>query len=270
MIHEEFLTEAKTPADAVERLRGIIAFLRSEEGCHWDRAQTHDSLRVCLVEEAYEVNDAIEKGDYDNLEEELGDVLLQVIFHGDLGAAEGRFDLTSIANRECEKMIRRHPHVFSNIKAYSIDTALEKWENVKKKENSDTITGSMQKIPKSLPALRKSYKIQAKAAGVGFDWDHVRDAFAKVEEETCELLEVYQDGDWEKVREEVGDLLFAVVNVARFLEVDPEDALNFTSQKFIRRFRHIEESAGKQLEEMTLAEMDRLWEEAKANEIKSL
>ncbi len=226
-MYEEFYVEGKTPAEAVERLRRIIEFLRSEDGCPWDKVQTHESLKVCMVEEAYEVNEAVDNLDWDNLEEELGDVLLQVVFHGSLGVSEGRFDLQSIANRECEKMLRRHPHVFSNNKVDTIDRALEKWENVKKNENTSSQTSSMKKIPKSLPALRRSYKIQAKAADVGFDWDHVSEAFKKVDEETRELLEAYQGNDLHEIQEELGDLLFAVVNVARFLRVDPEDALNF-------------------------------------------
>lgn len=265
-MYEEFYVEGKTPAEAVERLRRIIEFLRSEDGCPWDKVQTHESLKVCMVEEAYEVNEAVDNLDWDNLEEELGDVLLQVVFHGSLGVSEGRFDLQSIANRECEKMLRRHPHVFSNNKVDTIDRALEKWENVKKNENTSSQTSSMKKIPKSLPALRRSYKIQAKAADVGFDWDHVSEAFKKVDEETRELLEAYQGNDLHEIQEELGDLLFAVVNVARFLRVDPEDALNFTSHKFIRRFGFIEDQAtkeGRSLEEMTLSEMDKLWEEAK-------
>lgn len=269
MKYEELYQEGRTPAEAVDRLRRIIALLRGEGGCPWDQAQTHETLKVCMVEEAYEVNESIENQDWDNLEEELGDVLLQVVFHGDLGKAEGRFDLMSIANRECEKMIRRHPHVFSNFQVDTIDRALEKWENVKKKENNLTQTGSMNKIPKSLPALRRSFKVQAKAADVGFDWDHVKEAFRKVDEETRELMEAYDAGDPLHIQEEVGDLLFAVVNVARFLKVDPEDALNFTSHKFIRRFGYIEDQArrsGRLLENMTLADMDKLWEEAKSLE----
>lgn len=265
-MYEELYQEGKTAGEAIERLCRIIELLRSNEGCPWDRAQTHDSLKACLIEEAYEVTEAIDRKDWDNLEEELGDVLLQVVFHGDLGNSEARFDLKSITNRECEKMIRRHPHVFSNFKAATIDRALEKWENMKKKESLDTRTVSMMKIPRSLPALRRSYKIQAKAADVGFDWDDIKDAIEKVFEETRELLEIYQSEDLTRIKEEIGDLLFAVVNVARFLRVDPEDALNFTSQKFISRFGFIEEhvtSAGRKMEDMTLAEMDKLWEEAK-------
>lgn len=264
----KFYEEGNTAEEAVRRLIDIIELLRSEEGCPWDKAQTHKSIRSCLLEEAYETADAIDKEDMDNLEEELGDVLLQVVFHASLGSQEKRFDMRSIANRECEKMLRRHPHVFLNKNTESIDKALEKWENVKRKERETaTHTDSLRNVPNALPALTRSYKIQKKAAEVGFDWDDVSDAFSKVKEETNELLEIYQGNDQTRIMEEVGDLLFAVVNVARFLGVNPEEALNFTSSKFIDRFAYIEDSArhqGKRLEDMNLEEMDKLWEQAKA------
>lgn len=259
--------EGETPEEAIKRLAEIIRLLRSEEGCPWDKAQTHESIKTCLIEEAYEVAEAIENGDMDNLEEELGDVLLQVVFHGDLGNNSGSFDLRSIANRECEKMIRRHPHVFLNKNSETIDKALEKWENVKSKERGTvTYTEAMSNIPRTLPALIRSYKIQKKAAEVGFDWDHVDGAFSKVLEETHELLEIYQGSDESSIKEEIGDLLFAIVNVARFLGVNPEDALDLTSKKFINRFAFIEEASktrGQSLEEMSLEEMDKLWNQAK-------
>lgn len=266
----ELYRAGKTPEEAVERLLRIIRRLRGEGGCPWDREQTHESLKVCLIEEAYEVNEAIDNNDFDNLEEELGDVLLQVVFHALLGEENGKFDLKSIANRESDKMISRHPHVFSNITKETIDTVLEKWENMKRKERKGTWTDELEHIPKSLPALRRSRKIQAKAAEVGFDWDRVEEAFGKVREETDELLEAASQMDRHRIHEELGDLLFAVVNVSRFLNVDPEDALNFTSQKFIRRFGFIEESAReteRRLEDMALKDMDELWEEAKKREV---
>ena len=269
MNYEDLYQEGKTAEEAVARLSNIIGTLRGEGGCPWDQAQTHESLKICLIEEAYEVTEAIDKEDWDNLEEELGDVLLQVIFHGHLGKEMEKFDLKSIANRESDKMIARHPHVFSNNSIETIDTVLEKWENMKRKERKGTWTDSLEHIPKSLPALRRSYKVQAKAAEVGFDWDRVDEAFAKIREETAELLTANSQRDRQKIHEELGDLLFAVVNVARFLDVDPEDALNFTSHKFIRRFGFIEKTAlerGGSLEDMTLAEMDQLWEEAKTLE----
>ncbi|MDD3168308.1 MAG: nucleoside triphosphate pyrophosphohydrolase [Eubacteriales bacterium] len=266
--YAKYYEEGKTAEEAIGRLIDIIALLRSEEGCPWDKAQTHQSIRSCLLEEAYEVADAIDNEDFDNLEEELGDVLLQVVFHAGLGSEEQKFDLRSIANKECEKMIRRHPHVFLNKNLESIDKALEKWENVKRKERGTaTYTDSMMNVPNALPALIRSYKIQRKAAEVGFDWDDVSEAFSKVKEETCELLEIYRGNDEASIKEEVGDLLFAVVNVARFLGVNPEEALNFTSSKFIDRFGYIENTAklqGKRLEDMSLEEMDKLWELAKA------
>ena len=268
-MYEELYMEGKTAAEAVERLNRIIELLRGDKGCPWDREQTHESLKVCLVDETYEVIEAIDKNDWDNLEEELGDLLLQVVFHGQIGQETKNFDLKSIANRECDKMISRHPHVFLRNSIETIDTVLEKWENMKRKEKRLTWTEAMEEIPKSLPALRRSYKLQAKAAEVGFDWDRVAEAMDKITEETQELFESYKDGNQAQIREELGDLLFAVVNTARFLGMDPEDALNFTSQKFIRRFGFIEETAGnrgKRLEDMTLAEMDKLWEEAKRQE----
>jgi tetrapyrrole methylase family protein/MazG family protein len=265
--YAKYYEEGKTAEEAVKRLADIIALLRSEEGCPWDKEQTHKSIRSCLIEEAYEAADAIDCEDFDHMEDELGDVLLQVIFHANLGNEAGIFDLCSIANRECEKMIRRHPHVFLNKNSESIDKVLEKWENVKRKEReTSTHTDSMLNVPKALPALIRSYKIQKKAAEVGFDWDDVSEAFSKVKEETSELLEIYQGNDKTSIMEEVGDLLFAVVNVARFLGVNPEEALNFTSSKFIDRFGFIEETAklqGKRLEAMSLEEMDKLWEQAK-------
>lgn len=265
--YAKYYKEGKTAEEAVKRLIDIIALLRSEEGCPWDKVQTHESIKSCLIEEAYEVAEAIDNEDMDNLEEELGDVLLQVVFHSDLGNEKDKFDLRSIANRECEKMLRRHPHVFLNKNSETIDKALEKWENVKRKERGTvTHTESMINVPKALPALIRSYKIQKEAANVGFDWEDVSDAFLKVKEETCELLEIYQGCDKTKIKEEIGDLLFAVVNVARFLGVNPEEALNFTSSKFISRFGFIEKSAKLQerlLEEMSLEEMDKLWDEAK-------
>ena len=266
--YAKYYQEGKTTEEAIKRLQDIITLLRSEDGCAWDKAQTHKSIRACLLEEAYEVAEAIDKEDMDNLEEELGDILLQVVFHADLAKENQNFDLRSIANRECEKMLRRHPHVFLNKKSESIDKALEKWENMKRNERgASTHTESLMNVPSALPALIRSYKIQKKAAEVGFDWDDVSEAFSKVKEETYELLEIYQGDDETSIMEEVGDLLFAVVNVARFLGVNPEEALNFTSSKFIDRFGYIEETAklqGKTLETMSLEEMDKLWEEAKS------
>lgn len=276
-MYEEYYTQAETPEEAVKRLREVIHILRGENGCPWDREQTHETLKRCLVEETYEVIDAIDKNDTDNLEEELGDVLLQVVMHSEIGEEAGKFSLKTVANRVADKMIRRHPHVFAeksvkneNKAVESIDNVLERWENVKRNEHgAKTQTDSMLSVPKALPALLRSDKIQKKAADVGFDWDTTEEAFAKVKEESAELLEICNGCDKDHIKEEVGDLLFAVVNVARFLHVDPEEALNFTADKFIRRFSYIESTAheqGRVLPDMSLEEMDELWEKAKSNE----
>lgn len=245
----------------------ILKQLRGENGCPWDKAQTHESLKPCLIEETYEVIDAIEKKDQSALKEELGDLLLQIVFHTNLAEEQGCFDMGDVIQAVCDKMIYRHPHVFSNAEANSVGDVLVTWEEMKKKEKkNETYTQNMKHIPKELPALMKSYKVQKKAANVGFDWDNIQGAFDKIKEETEELIEIYDHQDMDKKIEEVGDLLFAVVNAARFLKIDPEDALNKTISKFINRFNYIEEASigqKREISEMTLEEMDALWEEAK-------
>jgi len=262
---EKLSKESITEEEAFSRLRDIVRVLRKE--CPWDKAQTHQSLKSCLLEEAYEVVDAINNNDDENLEEELGDLLLQVIFHGVLAEEANSFDLLGVINRECEKMIRRHPHVFFKEKIDTIDKVLDKWENVKRKERGNSShTERLMEVPKALPALLRSYKLQAKAAQAGFDWEEVAAAFLKLEEELLELKVAMSQDDQDAMTEELGDLLFSVVNVARFLKVNPEEALNSTSVKFIRRFSEIErkaEASGKNLEEMSLEEMDELWDGAK-------
>ena len=276
-MYEELFATAKTDIEAFERLQKVIEVLRAPGGCPWDRAQTHESLTRGMVEEAYEVVEAIENHDRENLIEELGDVLLQVVMHAQIAAEEKDFTLCDICNKEAEKMIRRHPHVFgpkpenpNESTGLSVDNVLDLWENIKEVEKTETSsTASMQKIPRHLPALLRSEKVQKKAARVGFDWDDVSGAFEKLDEETAELKEAYAQGDQTHIREELGDLLFAITNISRFLGIDPEDALNATSNKFITRFAHVESAAkakGRRLEDMTLAEMDILWEEAKKQE----
>lgn len=262
----------RDPEEAFKRLSRIISILRKE--CPWDRKQTHDSLRSCMIEEAYEAVDAIDRKDAANLEEELGDVLLQVIFHANLAEEEKLFDMTSVINGECEKMIRRHPHVFlketSNNDIKSIDKVLEKWENIKAEEKKTTsVTKVLADVPLALPALTRAAKIQKKAADVGFDWDDVTGALDKIREETSELVEAAESRDLSHITEELGDLLFSVVNVSRFLKTDPEEALKQSTEKFIRRFAYIEDSAltcGRRVEDMSLEELDKLWEEAKGAE----
>lgn len=274
---EELYKKGETAGEAAERLMELIRALRSENGCPWDRVQTHESLRRDMIEEAYEAVDAVDRGNLVDLEEELGDVVLQVALHSGIAEELGEFSFASVMNRVTDKMISRHPHVFNvseekndSNAVFSVDNVLEKWENTKRKEHGEnTTTQSMQKIPKNFPALIRAEKVQKKAAKVGFDWDDVEGAFQKIGEEAGELLEAYRNGDQVNMQEEIGDLLFAVVNAARFLNVDPEEALNFTSDKFIRRFGYVEEQAikaGTRPENMTLAEMDKLWDDAKRME----
>ena len=267
-LHEKYgdiYNEKNTVEEALNRLIYVLSILRKE--CEWDKIQTHESLRICMIEEAYEVCDAIDNENMNNLEEELGDVLLQVIFHSALAEECSKFNLVTVMNRVCSKMIHRHPHVFLKESVKGIDKAIEKWENVKGKEQRDMSYGQrLVAIPKALPALIRSYKVQAKAAEAGFDWDDVSGAFQKVKEETIELEQICCDDDKGKISEELVDFLFSVVNVSRFLKVNPEQALNEASEKFVKRFVCMEEEAkerGKTLEGMTLQEMDELWEVVK-------
>lgn len=268
--YEHLIESATNSEEAITRLKDIIAILRVE--CPWDKKQTHETLRSCMIEEAYEVVEAININNDENLEEELGDVILQVVFHSNLAEESGKFNLTDVINKECEKMIRRHPHVFldknANNGVNSIDKVLEKWENIKAAEKKETsATGRMDSVPKALPALTRATKIQKRAAEVGFDWDDISGALNKIKEETDEVIEASKENSAaDHVAEELGDLLFSVVNAARFLKVDPEEALNSATRKFIRRFSYVEQQSlacGKQLENMSLEEMDELWDEAK-------
>lgn len=269
--HEHLFKKAESPEEGLRRLIDIIKILRSPGGCPWDAAQNHKTVRNCIIEEAYEVAEAIDKEDMDNLCEELGDVLMQVIFHGNIMEENGINGITDIENRVCDKMINRHPHVFLEDKEetseQTIDKVYEKWENIKREEHSgETLTENIRRVPDALPALIKSYKVQKKVARVGFDWNSISGPLDKLKEETEELNEALGNGDKRHIKEELGDLLFTVVNIARFLEIDPEEALNATTEKFINRFDYIEKSAiskGQSLESMSLNDMDLLWEEAK-------
>ncbi|CDF59091.1 nucleoside triphosphate pyrophosphohydrolase [Thermobrachium celere] len=248
-------------------LLDIMEKLRSDEGCPWDREQTHESLKRYLIEEAYEVVDAIDKDDMDELCEELGDVLLQIVFHSQIAREFGEFNIYDVINGICDKMIKRHPHVFGNIEVDSVKEVLDNWQEIKKKEKRiESYFEEMQRIPKSMPSLLRSYKIQEKAKEVGFDWDNVSKAIKKIEEEYKEVLEAVNIGDNNLIEEEIGDLMFAVVNVARFCNINPEMALTKTIEKFIKRFEYIEKTAvslGKNLKDMSLSEMDELWNQSK-------
>ncbi|WP_415342222.1 nucleoside triphosphate pyrophosphohydrolase [Clostridium perfringens] len=271
----DYLTSIYIPKDLGNKkdfqdLLDIIETLRNPGGCPWDREQTHESLKSALLEECYEVIDAIENEDEDALIEELGDVLLQVVFHASIGKEDGYFDIMDVIGGISNKMINRHPHVFGNEEANTSEQVLVNWDEIKKEEKGiKTLTEEMQNIAKSLPATTRAYKVQKKAKKVGFDWDDVNCAIDKVKEELNEIKEVYNCEDKSIIEGEVGDLLFACINVARFLEVDGELALDKTIKKFINRFSYIENEAiknNKNLKDMTLEEMDKLWEEAKTSE----
>ena len=271
----DYLTSIYIPKDLGNKkdfqdLLDIIETLRNPGGCPWDREQTHESLKSALLEECYEVIDAIENEDEDALIEELGDVLLQVVFHASIGKEDGYFDIMDVIGGISNKMINRHPHVFVNEEANTSEQVLVNWDEIKKEEKGiKTLTEEMQNIAKSLPAITRAYKVQKKAKKVGFDWDDVNCAMDKVKEELNEIKEVYNCEDKSIIEGEVGDLLFACINVARFLEVDGELALDKTIKKFISRFSYIENEAiknNKNLKDMTLEEMDKLWEEAKTSE----
>ncbi|MCG8498972.1 MAG: nucleoside triphosphate pyrophosphohydrolase [Firmicutes bacterium] len=252
-----------------EDLLEIMEILRSEKGCPWDREQTHESMKRYLIEETYEALEALDSGDKRKFADELGDLLLQVVFHAQIGKEEGTFTIEDVISLICQKMIERHTHVFGQAHADTADQVLDNWEEIKKKEKRlESHTQVLKDVSSYLPALMRSYKVQGKAAKVGFDWDNVDGAMEKVHEEINELKEVYKSKNMEKMQEEIGDLLFAVVNVARFLKVQPELALTQTIEKFINRFEYIEENGSKynkKMEEMTVEEMDRLWNEAKTH-----
>jgi tetrapyrrole methylase family protein/MazG family protein len=252
----------------------IMHKLRAENGCPWDRKQTHRSLRTYLIEESYEVIQAIDDENDDDLCEELGDVLLQVVFHSEIADERGVFDIADVIEGIVEKMIRRHPHVFSDVEAKDSEAVLRNWERIKQREHAEgedeeAKISILHNVAGAMPALMRAVKVQAKASRVGFDWPDVEGALSKVNEELAELEEARRRKDVNAVEEEVGDVLFALVNVARFLKVDPEIALGKAVDKFIARFQYIEnevERSNRHLEEMTLEEMDMLWEESKERE----
>lgn len=265
----------------IQRLLRIMARLRGPGGCPWDKEQTHLSLRPYLVEETYEALEAIESGDTARMVEELGDVLLQVVFHSQIGAEEGRFTFDDVARAVADKMVRRHPHVFGDATAADSAAVLRQWERIKQEEAQsppDTDGSAAQApqqqappslldgIPVHLPALVRAEKIQSRAARVGFQWPDVEGAIEKVREEAREVARAREANDPARLHEEWGDLLFALVNVARYLDLDSEAALRDATNKFRDRFQYVERRAhamGRSLDDMTLEEMDALWDEAK-------
>ncbi|WP_130870242.1 nucleoside triphosphate pyrophosphohydrolase [Intestinimonas massiliensis (ex Afouda et al. 2020)] len=247
----------------VKDLEEIVRILRAPGGCPWDAEQTHQSIRRNFLEEAYEAVEAIDEENPEHLKEELGDVLLQVVFHALMEQEAGRFDLDGVADGVCKKLIYRHPHVFGNVSVSGTGEVLSNWEELKRKEKGQaTNTDALEAVARSLPALWRAEKVQKKAKKAGFDWPDVSGALDKLSEELEELKTAVAQGT--NVAEELGDLLFSAVNVSRFLKVDCEDALNQATDKFIDRFRKVEEQAGdRPMTEMTLDQLDQLWERAK-------
>lgn len=252
----------------IKELLDIMTRLRSKDGCLWDQEQTHSSLRPYILEEAYELVEAITSKEPARIRDEVGDVLLQVVFHATIANEEGTFTFEDVVAGLCEKLIRRHPHVFSTDSVTSVSDVLQKWETIKQKEASHKERRSLlDGIPKSLPALLRAEKVQKKAAKVGFEWDQVEGAWEKVEEELMELKQCLKDP--EKAEEELGDVLFALVNVSRYLNITSECALNRATEKFMTRFAFVEEEArrlGLDLFSLPLASMDALWDQAKLKE----
>ena len=251
----------------IDDLIAILKRLREPDGCPWDRVQTHQSIKKSMIEETYEAIDALDFGDDKAFANELGDVLLQVVFHSELADERGAFNFDDVVKEVCVKLITRHSHVFGDDKADNEAEALDNWEKNKKKEKQiASYTGVLSDVPKYLPALMRAEKVQKKAKKVGFDWPDMSGALDKLCEELVEFQEALDEKDPDHIEEEFGDLLFAAVNAARFAGVDPEKALHRSCVKFINRFRYLEDAAraeGRDLETMTLEEMDALYEEAK-------
>lgn len=246
----------------LERLVDIVAVLRSESGCQWDREQTHKSLRPNMLEEAYEAVDAIDDNDIPNLQEELGDVLLQVVLHSQIAKDDGDFDIEDVAKELADKLIHRHPHVFGNQKVNSTDEILNNWDKLKKEEKTDR-KSVLDGISKSQSALMSAQKISKRVVKIGFEWDSVDSLKDCIKSEYKEFEEAVLSGDKDKMEDEMGDIFFATVNLARWYKIDAEQALLRANKKFSKRFRKMEELAEKPLEEYTYEEYDKLWKQAK-------
>ncbi|MBL0280281.1 MAG: nucleoside triphosphate pyrophosphohydrolase [Bacteroidetes bacterium] len=249
--------------EAFKRLLNIMDDLRSQ--CPWDKKQTIHTLRNLTIEETYELADSITASDWQGIKEELGDVLLHMIFYSKIGEEQEQFSIADVLNAQCEKLIHRHPHIYGDVKVKDEEEVKKNWEQLKLKEGKTSV---LQGVPQGLPAMIKAFRIQEKAAQVKFEWENTQQVWNKVEEEMMELKEVFTTPDYDKLRleDEFGDLMFSMINLSRFIHVDPENALERTNKKFIHRFQYIEAKAKEQkrsLKEMTLEEMDALWNEAK-------
>ena len=255
------MTNRPTQLKAFDRLLTIMDELR--EQCPWDQKQTMETLRPLTIEETYELGDAILDADLNEVKGELGDLLLHIVFYSRIGSETNDFDISDVINGICEKLIHRHPHIYSDVKVKDETEVKQNWENLKLKEGKLSV---LQGVPKSLPALVKACRIQEKVAGVGFDWEHSDQVWSKVEEEIGELKEEIVNKNQDAIEDEFGDVLFSLINYARFLNINPENALERTNKKFIKRFQYLEKKAKglqKSLSEMTLAEMDVYWDESK-------
>ncbi|TPV32868.1 nucleoside triphosphate pyrophosphohydrolase [Paucihalobacter ruber] len=247
--------------EAFNRLLIIMDELR--EQCPWDKKQTMESLRHLTIEEVYELGDAILDKDLDEVKKELGDVLLHIVFYAKIGSETNSFDMADVCNSICDKLIERHPHIYADVKVEDEEEVKRNWEKLKLKEGKTSV---LQGVPKSLPAVVKANRIQDKVAGVGFDWEEPNQVWEKVQEELQELQTEVASGNYEGIENEMGDVMFSLINYARFLKINPENALERTNKKFIKRFMYLEQKAkslNKDLKDMTLAEMDVFWEEAK-------
>jgi tetrapyrrole methylase family protein / MazG family protein len=250
----------------------VMARLRAPDGCPWDRQQTHDSLKPYLLEEAYEALEAIDESDDEELCKELGDVLLQIVFHAQIASEEQRFDIDDVARAIVDKLVRRHPHIFADTEVADAEEVAANWDEIKKqerREKGDETPSHIDGIPKNLPALMRAQRMQTRASRQGFDWNDIKGPLDKVEEEFAELRQAWQEGEHRDIEDELGDLLFALVNTARFLEVNPEEALRRSVDKFERRFRAVEkkiEQRGEKMEDIPLASLDDVWDEVKRQE----
>lgn len=255
------MNSRKDQLKAIDRLLDIMDDLR--EKCPWDRKQTMKSLRHLTIEETYELGDAILEGDLDEVRKELGDLLLHIVFYSKIGSETEDFDIADVANGISEKLISRHPHIYGDVEVHSEDDVKRNWENLKLKEGKKSV---LEGVPASLPALVKASRIQEKVAGVGFDWEEPRQVFEKLQEELGEFQQEVDAANQEEMEQEFGDVLFSMINYARFLNINPENALERTNKKFISRFQFLEARAREQnrsLKEMTLEEMEEIWQEAK-------
>ncbi len=256
--------------DLFESLVEVIAILRGENGCPWDREQTHTSLKSTLIEETYETVEAIDSGNPDKLKEELGDLLLNIMLQAQIAAENNNFDIYDVIDTLTEKLIRRHPHVFGDVNVENAEDVVKNWEAIKSQESGyEDRKSVLDGIPNALPALLRGQKIQKRVARVGFDWDNISDVVAKVDEELTEVKESLPTNDTEAIEMEIGDLLFAVVNLCRFIDLQAEETLRKSNRKFITRFKRMEtelEKQGKTLTDQTLTELDEIWEKVKKDE----